>query len=352
MKTTESIQRGLLALAAIAATCLAAGCAATRFTSPERLSETRPSDRLVHSYYVESARGTIVLAHDQLTHAVSPGASEINRLLRARYPRVFNKEAGAVPLHVEYSGTVAAIGAESHETNPLFIPFWWRYSTGGKLAVAIALDNRGKRKLARVPYRKSRTEAVLFWPLIVPGAQDWPVVWGVHPAASKMEPVFADLVAAGVVKALNRMDEGELALLASEAYQTPERRRLTEWLAAGPGITVSVDADGRTFVESAREFVPVEVDMAAWRAVPDIVSQHYDASSRRGMVEADSAGADAGRTIDYLVGRVIPAICRTKGVVFNPEDEPPGGALFRVLGVSQEERNGKERFRIEFESVE
>lgn len=352
MKRINLARCWALTLAVVGAECLMTGCAATRFTSPERLSEVRPSERLAHSYYVESARGEILLARDQGGQSVSPGASEINHLLRAQYPHVFNKNPGAVPLHVEYAGTVAAIGAESHDVHPLSIPFWWRHQTGGKVAVEIALDNQGQRRVVRVPYRKSRTEAFLFWPLVVPGEHDWPVVWGQWPPAARMEPVFADLVAAGVVKALNRMDEGELALLAAEAHQTAERRRMVEWLFSGPGVTVSVNADGRTFVESAQEFVPVEMDMAAFRAVPEIITQSYDAESRRGTVEADVTGKDAAQAVDYLTGRVIPAICRTKGVVFDPETGPAGGALFLVLGIDQGERNGKETVRIEFEAVE
>lgn len=352
MKRTDLARRWAVTLAAIGVGWMGAGCAATRFTSSERLSETRPSERLAHSYYVESARGEILLARDQGGQSVSPGPSEINRLLRARYPHVFNKKAGAVPLHVEYAGTVGAIGSESHDGHPLSIPFWWRHRTGGKVAVAIALDNRGQRRVARVPYRKSRTESLLFWPLVVPGEHDWPVVRGLWPPAGRMEPVFADLVAAGVVKALNHMDEGELALLAAEAHQNAERRRMVEWLFCGPGVTVSVAADGRTFVEAVQEFVPVAMDMAALRAVPEIIRQSYDAETRRGTVEADVEGKDVAQGVDYLTGRVIPAICRTKGIVFDPEAAPPGGALFRVLGIDHEERNGKETVRIDFEAVE
>jgi hypothetical protein len=325
---------------------------ATRFSSPEHLAAVKPPAALDHSFYVESAHGEIRMQLALGAQSVSPGAADINRLLREHCPEVFSKKDGAVPLHVEYSGTVAPVGTEVEEFNPLILPLFWRYRTGGKITVEILLDNQGRKRLVRVPYQRTRTESLLFWPLLVPGDHDWPVIWGVFPGTGDMHPVFADLIAAGVVKALGRMDAGELALLAAQAHQTEEQKRLIAWLTAGASVTVSVGEDRKTFVETEHRYVAVPVDMGAARALPQIVEQRYDDDTRNGSVVADVSRCDAAQAVDWLTTRLIPAICRTKGVVFDPEEIPPEGARFRVLELEQETKDGKDCIEIRFQSVE
>ncbi len=352
MRTEAALRWAGRLLVATGLACGLAGCAATRFSSPEHLSATKPSAALDHSFYVESVQGGIEMRLAVDSQSVSPGAADINRLLRENYPAVFSKKDGAVPLHVEYSGTVAPLGTEAKEFNPLIIPFFWRYRTGGKIAVGILLDNQGRKRIARIPYQRTRTESLLFWPLLVPGEHDWPVSWGIVPDTAALHPVFADLIAAGVVKALNRMDAGELGLLAAQAHQTEEQKRLLAWLTDGPGITVSVGEDGTASVATEHEYVAVPVDMGAARALPKIMEQRYDDDSRTGIVRADASGCDAAQAVDWLTTRLIPAICRTKGVVFDPEGLPPAGARFRVLELEQETENGKDCINIRFQAVE
>lgn len=355
------------------------GCVATRFSSEERLAAMKPSETLEYSFYVESLHGSIELPHNvetvtmlssdeegntrvhsgvllETSKTLSLDESDVNQLLFAHYPSVFSKKDWAVPLHVEYSGIITPIGNESKEEfNPLGLIFFWRTQGAGKVTVEILLDNQGRKRIVRIPYKRSRTEAGYLFPLMaIPGRQDWATIWGVgnFPEARKVRPIFADLVAAGVIKALNRMNDEELALLAAQANQTDEQKRLIAWLTGRSGIKVSVDKEGQILVGSEREYVAVPVDMGEARALPKILEQSYNSTTRIGETVVDATGCDAALAVDWMTTRLIPTICKTKEVVFDPEEALPEGAVFQVLSIKQETNNGKDCIGIKFQSLE
>ena len=334
---------------AVLLSVLSAGCAATRFSSTETLASVRPSETLVRSFHVEDVKGGICLPSKNVSRTVLPSAGDVNQLLGSAYPTVFNRKEGSVPLHIVCEGTVAPLGFEDEPS--YFSLLFWRHQTGGKVSVSVLLDNHGSNRTVRVPYRESRTESIALFPLVaIPGRRNWPTVYGLFPSALDLHPVFAELVAVGVVKALNRMDEGQMALLVEQAYVSPERRRLLDWLTRTPAVVVTIREDGSAIVfeENQRSFVLVPVPAAR---LPEIRSQRFSAESRRGRIEADVTDCDPSQAADYLLLKLLPAICRTKNVVFDPSALPPEGAQYRVLATRLEERDGKSVATIEFETL-
>jgi len=358
-RTDEIAGRPAFVLLACAAVLLSTGCVATRYTSKETLENVRPAETLVRSFYVEHIDGEIRFPDDRgLSQRLSPDRSDLNQLLHDRYPAVFNRKASAVPLHVECSGTVPPAGLEAHERNPLAFLLFWRYQEAGKIGVSILLDNDGAKRKVVVPFRKSQTESHLlfFWPFVVPGRKDWPTIYG-FPGAGKtraLRPIFTELTASGIVKALNRMSPEEMDKLVARQHETKEQQSLRNWLFSTTNTTfsVSVDESGSVFIEKEHVYRPIFVDYAETARLPEILAQSFGAESRTGIIAADVTGCDPELAADYLLVRLVPAICRTKGVVFDPSKVPPGGAAYRVTASSQEKENGKDIFRIEFESIQ
>ena len=335
----------LLAMAGTFAT----GCMATRYSSSETLAKVRPSETLVRSYYIEHVEGEIVIADTRGdSQRVSPDRSDIDRLLHRRYPLVFNRKDGAVPLHVACSGTVPPAGSESHEINPMVLALFWRYYEKGKIAVSLLLDDAGAKRTVRVPFQKSRTESLLFWPLIVPGKKDWPTVFGNMENPRAVRTVLTELVASGVVKALNRATPEEMGKLVARAHRTEEQESALQWLFSTTNTTFSVDASGTLFVEVEHVYRPLPVNYTEKTTPPTILAQSFDKETRTGKVVADVTGCNPSLAAEYLLQRLIPAICRTKGVVFDLSKAPPEGAIYKKKAVSQERENGKDIFRIEF----
>lgn len=286
---------------------------------------------------------------------VSPNAGEVQNLLHTRYPGVFHKNDGSIPVHIECSGQIPPLGMEQKIVNPFTTILFWTYHANGKVAVSILLDDKGDKRTVHVPFRKSRTESFLFiWPFVIPVQHDWPAIHGNIENVAGLYPIFSELVASGVVKALNRMTPDDLSKLVAGTHRTEEQKSLLQWLTASPTKTFSVKIDeaGAVFFEAEHEFVPVFVDFAERRKLPTIVSQAFDASTRRGSVVADVTGCDERIAVDYLLGRFVPAICRTKSVVFDPSEAPPGGAVYSVRSHVRNQKNGKDVVRIEFESIQ
>lgn len=358
-RTDGTTGRLACVLLVCAAAILSPGCAATRYSSTETLTNVRPAETLVRSFYVEHIDGDIRFPDDRgLSQRLSPDRSDLNQLLHDRYPAVFNRKASAVPLHVECSGTVPPTGLEAYEMNPLAFVLFWRYQEAGKISVSVLLDNDGAKRKVFVPFRKSQTESLLlfFWPFVVPGRRDWPTIYGFTGAGKTraLRPIFTELTASGIVKALNRMSPEEMDRLVARRHETKEQRSLRNWLFSTTNTTfsVSVDKSGSVFVEKEHAYRPVFIDYAEAARLPEILEQSFDAESRTGIVVADVTGCDPELAADYLLVRLVPAICRTKGVVFDPSKVPPGGAAYRTTASSQGTENGKDVFRIEFESLQ
>ncbi len=129
------------------------------------------------------------------------------------------------------------------------------------------------------------------------------------------------------------MDARQLASLRSQRHLTEGQRAELASLATGASTTVSVRETeaGTVYVEEKNEYVISPVDAAERLRLPTIVDRKYDADSRIGVVVADVAGCEPQRADDYLVGRLIPAICRTKNVVFSLSDGPSAGGAFKIL---------------------
>lgn len=325
------------------------GCAATRYTSTETLANVRPSDTLVRSFRVEHVSGSIVVGMSSL----DPSASDVNRLLHARFPTVFHTREDSIPIHVECSGSVPLLGAEANDINPLEFGLFWIFRAKGTIKVSLLLDEKGNKRTVHVPFRKSRTESLLFpWPLVIPARRNWPTLYGRDETG--LHSVFSELVASGVVKALNRMSAEEMAKLVAGTHKTEEQKALLRWLTENPTKTFSVKVeDGDTvFIESEHSYVPVPVDFAEVRKLPEIVSQTFDAETRRGSVKADVTGCDERLALDYLLVRFVPAICKTKGVVFDPSAAPPGGAMYDILVHERKRKDGKDIVRIEFQTIQ
>ena len=338
---------------------LSTGCMATRYSSSETLANVHPSETLVRSYYIEHVEGGIFVpnAHAMNRYGdspkISPDRSDIDRLLHRHYPLVFNRKDGAVPLHVECSGTIPPAGLEANaEINPMVLALFWRYHEKGKITVSLLLDDAGAKRTVRVPFEKSRTESLLFWPLIVPGRKNWPTVFGNMENPHAVRTVLTELVASGVVKALNRATPEEMGKLVARAHRTEEQKSALEWLFSTTNTTFSVDAAGKFFVEVEHVYRPLPVNYTEKSALPAICGQSFNAETQTGKIVADVTGCDPSLAADYLLMRLIPAICRSKGVVFDPSATPPGGAVFKIMAFGQETENGKDIFRIEFVSVQ
>ena len=123
------------------------------------------------------------------------------------------------------------------------------------------------------------------------------------------------------------MTPGQMAKLVGRLHQTAEQRRALAWLTGSSAATFSVGEDGRLFVEAEHKFTPVPVDFAKLAKFPEIIGQSFDAATRTGKVVADITGCGENIAIDYLLGRLVPEICRTKSVVFDPVTAPPAGAM-------------------------
>ncbi len=350
--SVASTYSGLPLLLALSG-AFATGCMATRYSSTETLAKVRPSETLVRSYYVEHVEGDIAIADARGdSQKISPDRSDIDRLLHSRYPSVFNRKDGAVPIHVECSGTVPPAGSEAHEINPMIFALFWRYQEKGQISVSLLFDDAGAKRTVRVPFRKSRTESLLFWPLIVPGRKDWPTAFGNMENPRCVRTVFTELVASGVVKALNRTTPEEMGKLVARAHRTEEQKSALEWLFSTTNTTFSVDASGKFFVEVEHVYRPLPVSYTEKAALPAILTQSFEASTRTGKVVADATGCDSTIVADYLLMRLIPAICRSKSVVFDPSEAPPEGAVFKIKAYSQNTENGKDIFQIEFVAVQ
>ena len=327
----------------------AAGCIATRYSSSETLAHVRPSETLVRSFFIEHVDGEFDVADVRgASQKISPSSSDINRLLHSRYPLIFNRKDGAVPLHLECSGTVPSAGSEAHEVNPMVLALFWRYHEKGKITVSLLLDDTGAKRTVRVPFQKSRTESLLFWPLIIPGNKNWPTVFGNVENSSAVRTVLSELTASGVVKALNRATPEEMGKLVARAHRTEEQKSALQWLFSTTNTTFSVDASGKFFVEVDHVYRPLPVNYSEKAKLPTILEKHFNGNTRIGRIVADTTGCDPDIASDYLLFRLIPAICRTKGAGFDPSLPPPEGARFKILSVSQERENGKDIFRIEF----
>ncbi len=327
----------------------AMGCMATRYSSSETLANVRPSETLNRSFFIEHVDGDFDVADVRgASQKISPSSSDINRLLHSRYPLAFNRKDGAIPLHVDCSGTIPPAGSEAHEANPMILALFWRYHEKGKITVSLLLDDTGAKRTVRVPFQKSRTESLLFWPLIVPGRKNWPTVFGNIENPRAVRTVLTELAASGVVKALNHATPEEMGKLVARAHRTEEQKSALAWLFSTTNTTFSVDASGKLFVEVEHVYRPLPVNYTEKAAFPEILAQSFDKDTRIGKVVADATGCDSSLAADYLLMRLIPAICRSKGVTFDLSKAPPEGAIYRVLASSQERENGKDIFRIEF----
>ena len=163
---------------------------------------------------------------------------------------------------------------------------------------------------------------------------------------------IAELIASGVVKALNGMSPEQMEKLVARAHRTDEQRRAAAWLSGSTATTFSVSEDGSLFAESEHAFTPVPVDFADLSKLPEIVQQSFDANTRTGKVEADVTGCDENLAIDYLLGRFVPEICRTKSVVFDPVTEPPRGARYKVTAFKRKQLHEKDIVQISFTALQ
>lgn len=316
---------------------LGPGCAATRFSAGERLATVSIDETVVDSFHVEDLRCEAKMEARDGNAAVRIPKSSVNRLLEERFPRSFDRSWQSVPLHVVCSGTIPVSPMETDDRNLFdFVAslVFYRHADRGSLRIEILLDGDVGKATSTVDY--SRSHSLSFpSPLaaLVPGKGDWRTIRSIHPSGDDCQEVLADLVAAGIVKALNGMDAGQLASLRSQRHLTDAQRAALASLEAGAPTTVAVrDTEGGpVFVEAKNEYEVAPVDATARIRLPAVVEQRYDADSRMGVVVADVAGCEPQRAEDYLVRRLIPAICRTKNVVFSLSDGPSAGGMFKII---------------------
>lgn len=326
------------------------GCGTVQLFSPDALDAVRPSDRIAHSFFIESVEGKIWAGQAELR----PDFSEINKALEAHYPSIFNKHSGAVPLHIAYSGRIPVDNGKFPRAllNN-------RTQTGGKLRVSLQVDNSGDKRVAHIPYRISGPCIMYFDSLgssFVPAnsGYEWEEVKALGESSSAVAEArswTAQLIAAGVLKALNNATPEQMAKLVGQSHRTAEQRRLVAWLAKTPTLTFSVNENGELFTEAEHKFTPVPTDFAELRKLPTILMQDFDSKTRAGKLVADITGCDEHVAIDYLLGRLVPEICRTKSVVFDPVMAPPSGAMYKINSYGRKVMDGKDIVQVVFASL-
>lgn len=353
MKTNRSMRLFEVRMAILASSCLSVcGCVTSfRWTSVDSLEILAPKPELAHSFFVESVDGGINLG---VAAVVQPSHSEINDALARHYPNTFNRKEGAIPLHISYKGTVTADDGMLYS-----IPVHDGYnSLGGKITVSVLVDNNGDRCVTHIPWR--RNWPCVLTPVLAPlsssrETSNWSEVKykdSTGTGLGKNKDRLAELIASGVVKALNRMSDAQMRKLLARTHRTGEQKSLVEWLSGAPSITFSVDDDGNLFTEAAHQYTQVPTDFAALAKLPHIVMQGFDVDKRTGSIVADITGCGEKVAIDYLMGRLVPEICRTKSVVFDPVKEPPRGAYYRIDNYKRKMMDEKDIVQVEFTALQ
>lgn len=353
MKTDRFMRHHCVRMAILAATCLySCGCVTSfRWTSVDSLEVLAPKPELAHSFFVESVDGNIT--HGNMVN-IQPSHSEINDALARHHPNTFNRKDGAIPLHISYKGEIPG------EDGKLFAnPIHGGYNCiGGKITVTVLVDNGGDRCVTHIPWRRSWSGVLT--PMLAPlssssEASNWHEVKykdSTGTGVGRNKDRVSELIASGVVKALNRMSDAQMRKLLARTHQTSERKRLVAWLAGSPSVTFSVDDDGNLFTEAEHEYTPVPTDFAELAKLPQIVMQTFEVETRTGRIAADITGCGENQTIDYLMGRLVPEICRTKSVVFDPVERPPRGARYRIDNYKRKVMDGKDIVQIEFTALQ
>lgn len=263
-----------------------------------------------YRFHVASVEGKVRLAN--VISAVqridmTPDRTSVNAILEKRAQTKFGRGEDSIPLHISIDGNVAPIRA----------------------TVTVWIDNKGDKRVSRLTYED---------------------LAGNYYRTTEEE--FLELIALGVVKALNRMTPEQMAKLVGRQHQTAEQRRALAWLTGSSAATFSVGEDGRLFVETEHKFTPVPVDFAEMSKFPEIAGQSFDAATRTGKVVADITGCDENIAIDYLLGRLVPEICRTKAVVFDPVTAPPAGAQYRIDSYDRRTIDGSDIVQIAFTALQ
>ena len=288
-----------------------------------------------HSFFVESAEGAVKFPESGTGGSmadISLSAGDINKVLSGRFPKVFGKKPGAIPLHIAYSGMVYPmnLGEGAAPNAPIADG---RATSGGKITVSVFCANENDRTVVHIPYRRvgSPGPTTLCMWCCLPAAAGLYVQASIADAERETHPdgwreikrspnekglafakgVLSELVAAGVVKSLDRMTPEQMAKLAGRSHRTAEQRRAAAFLSESAATTFSVSDDGRLFAEAEHAFTPVPFDFSALSTPPEIVMQTFDAETRNGRIDADITGCDENLAIDYLPGRLVPEICRT-----------------------------------------
>lgn len=322
---------------AISCALFGPGCAATRFSAGERLATVSVDETVVDSFHVEDLRCEVKMEARDGTSPVRIPKSSVNRLLEERFPRSFDRSWQSVPLHVVCSGTIPVSPMEKADWglfNCAASLLFYRHADRGLLRIELKVGGEAEDVQATVGYSRSHSFSFPS-PLaaVIPGKGDWRAIRSIHPTGDDCEEALADLVAAGIVKALNGMDAQQRASLRSQRHLTEGQRAALASLSAGSPTTVSIRETeaGTVYVEAKNKYEVSPVDAAERLRQPTIVEQRYDAESRIGVVVADVTGCEPQRAEDYLVGRLVPAICRTKNVVFSLSDGPSAGGTFKIL---------------------
>lgn len=320
-------------------------------TCPAIILASKPE--LAYSFYVEDVSGGIYIGNFFMDaysrRIVKPSHSEINEVLTRNFPKTFNRENDAVPLHISCSGIMRLDDSIASTL----------YGTGGKITISILLDNNEDRRISHIPWRYSWgsiRSPLFFEPYSSRSDEsDWnevPCTATTKTSLAKTQNQIAHLIAFGVAKALYAMDDAQMKKLLARRHCTSEQKRLVAWLAESPSITFSVDDDGNLFTEAEHKYTPVPMDFAALEKLPQIVLQTFDADTRNGRIAADITGCGENLAIDYLLGRLVPEICRTKSVFFDPVKEPPCGARYRIDNYKRKVMDGKDIVQIEFSALQ
>ncbi|MBR1836474.1 MAG: hypothetical protein IJ783_04235 [Kiritimatiellae bacterium] len=372
MKTTEFSGRLAVLFPAFVAAIVGTGCIsggisdAHRFTyaSVEEFTSQKDPDTGSRFYYVQSVDGFITVPEfgngsSGKRGKVTPGADVIMDALSRRFPNTFARKDGAVPLHVRYFGNIAPINMA--ERALCAVPQVDGQScVGGKISVSILVDDAGDRRVAHVPYRRF-SSGIPTLPSLVRKAlsakDENQTKWSEIRLGSEfkgvryLDGVFSELIASGIAKSLGAMTEEQRGKLLARVHKTVEQRRAMEWLTGSSAATFSVAEGGGLFVEAEHKFTPVKVDFAELSKFPEILKQSFDSSTRTGTVVADISGCDENVAIDYLLGRLVPEICRTKSVVFDPVKTPPVGAQYKIGSYTRETIDEKDIVRIGFTAL-
>ena len=372
MKTTEFQRRIAALFSALVAAMTGTGCIsggisdAHRFTytSPEEFASAKEPESDSRFYYVQNVDGFITVpdfgnGSSGKRGKVTPGADVIMDALSKRFPNVFARKAGAVPLHVTYHGNVAPINMAERALSA--VPqIDGKSCVGGKISVGILVDDSGDRRVAHVPYRrfapKFPTIPSLVKAALSPKSNPREKWTEIHLASDLkgvryLDRVFSELIASGIAKALDEMTAEQRGKLVARMHKTMEQRRAMEWLTSSSAATFSVAEGGGLFVEAEHKFTPVQVDFTELSKFPEIIGQTFDAGTRAGNVVADISGCDENIAIEYLLGRLVPEICRTKSVVFDPVKTPPVGAQYKIGSYARETSDGKDIVRIDFTAL-